>query len=107
MTISEALAQELVTITDAADKSIGLMRKMFNGETLPHLADMLDVEALRQHVEREGVRICAEVYTTQEMHDLLAFYSSETGRSAKAKDVEIEQRMAATLQIYLDGLLND
>jgi hypothetical protein len=104
---SQALAQELVTATRAADKPIALLRKMFNGVTLPAMEELLDVEALRRHIEQSCVLVYAEVYSESEMRDALVFFSSSSGQAINAKLPLVEQRMEASLQAYMASVQRD
>jgi NCAIR mutase (PurE)-related protein len=97
---SQAIAQELMTVTGVADKAVALLRKMLDGLEVP-LDDLLDVDAFRQHIQSVGTLAYAEVYTESEMQDALAFFTSSSGQAMAAKLPAIEQRIEASVQSFM------
>lgn len=100
---SQTLARELVAVTQTVEKSIVLMRKMLDKMTDAGVSlDMIiDVQALREHLEHAGVQTYAEVFTESEMRAGLAFYTSPLGQTIQAKQPLVEQRIIASLEAYL------
>lgn len=98
---SQELAQELMTITGAADKTIRALRGMFDGDTMPSMDELIDVNALHQHLQAVGAQAYAEVYTETEMRDALVFLRSPSGQAMKSKEPVVEQRITAALQAHL------
>jgi hypothetical protein len=102
---SQALAREWMAVTRGAEKTIALLRKMFDGDTTLSLESLVDVEALRQHIQIDGALICAEVFSESEMRAAIAFHTSPVGQAVNAKLPLVEQRMAASIQAHLAATL--
>lgn len=60
-----------------------------------------------EHLEKTAAKIMAEIYTTEELDALLAFYKSEAGQSYLKKHSEFTRRMAAEYEEAIAKGLHD
>jgi hypothetical protein len=102
---SQALAHEIMNLTGVAEKTIRAMQKVFDGDSMPPLAELLDINAFAQHLQRVGTLTYAEVYTETEMRDAIAFFRSPSGRAMKVKEQIIGERVAAAVNTYLESCM--
>ena len=98
---SQALAQELMHVSDAVPKIIRGIRKMIGGDGMPSLEELIDVEAFSRHLLSSGAQIYAEVYTESEMRDAIAFFRSPAGQAIQAKSPIVEKRVSEATEAYV------
>ena len=96
---SQKLANDLMTVSGAADKAMAALHKL-----VPTLGELIDVDALRHHFHCEGQRAYVEVYTDDEMQAALDFHTSSVGQSILAKQPEIDLRMESSLLTFFAAL---